>query len=115
LSFSDELTLVLVGVLIACVAQRELGERRTRFESRWLVKLGELSFNFYLVHATVMYVFVTIFGELEMHWANLAWYPIVLVGGLLAALTLHVCVEKPFEKRIRGYADKFESKGIQHS
>jgi peptidoglycan/LPS O-acetylase OafA/YrhL len=110
LSFSDEITLAAVCVLIACVAQRELVKRRTGFESRWLVKLGELSFNFYLVHATVMYVFVTIFGELQVDWANLAWYPIVLAAGLLVALILHVWIEKPFEAKIREYANRSDQK-----
>ncbi len=70
------------------------------------MRLGELSFNFYLVHATVMYIFVGFVGELDVTWANLVWYPVVLGLGLLLALGLHVWIEKPFESRIRRFADR---------
>jgi peptidoglycan/LPS O-acetylase OafA/YrhL len=112
LFFADEITLALIVLTIACVAEREFSGHKTGFEGKTQVKLGELSFNFYLVHATVMYVFVTIFGELDVTWNNLVWYPLVLAGGLLVALGLRVWVEKPFESRIRRFADRAQSKTL---
>jgi peptidoglycan/LPS O-acetylase OafA/YrhL len=110
LGFADEITLFLIVVTIACVVDRELSGRKTGFEGPKHVFLGELSFNFYLVHANVMYVFVTVFGELDVDWLNLVWYPIVLTGGLVLASGLHLWVEKPFESKIRRFADKAYSR-----
>jgi peptidoglycan/LPS O-acetylase OafA/YrhL len=109
-SLSIEVTLLLILLTVGCVADRELSGRRTGFEGKWTVRLGELSFNFYLVHATVMYVLISIFGELDVRWSNLLWYPIVLVIGLAIAQILNVWVEKPFEAKIRGLADRIGSK-----
>jgi peptidoglycan/LPS O-acetylase OafA/YrhL len=108
--FSNEVTLVLIVLTIGGVANRELSGHRTGFQGKWLVRMGELSFNFYLVHATVMYMFVNTIGELDVAWGNIIWYPIVLAGGVLVALGLHELVEKPFEVRIRKLADKISAK-----
>lgn len=108
LYFANEMTLLLMALTIASVAQRDISGIRTGFKSSWLVKLGEVSFAFYLVHATVMYVFVDIFGQLDVSWKNLTWYPIVLAAGLVIAFALHAWVEKPFEKKIRRFSDRIK-------
>jgi peptidoglycan/LPS O-acetylase OafA/YrhL len=104
--FANEATLLLMVVTIACVAQRDIVGKRSAFSSKWLVKLGELSFTFYLVHATVMYVFVALIGQLDVSWQNLVWYPLVLAAGLLVAFALHAWIEKPFEAKFRRLSDK---------
>lgn len=106
ITFADEIILLLILITIASVAARDISGRKTVFSGRNIVRLGELSFNFYLVHATVMYIFVSVFSELEVTWVNLFWYPVILGCGLLLALVLHVWVEKPFELRIRSFADR---------
>ena len=108
LYFANEMTLLLMALTIASVAQRDISGMKTGFKSAWLVKLGEVSFAFYLVHATVMYVFVDIFGQLDVSWKNLTWYPIVLSAGLVIAFLLHSWVEKPFEKKIRRFSDRLK-------
>jgi peptidoglycan/LPS O-acetylase OafA/YrhL len=108
LYFANEVTLFLMALTIASVAQRDVSGRKTGFKSSWLVKLGEVSFAFYLVHATVMYVFVDVFGQLDVSWKNLTWYPIVLAAGLVIAFALHAWVEKPFEKKIRRFSDRIK-------
>jgi peptidoglycan/LPS O-acetylase OafA/YrhL len=104
--FANEATLLLMVVTIACVAQRDIAGRRSAFNSQWLIKLGELSFTFYLVHATVMYLFVAFIGQLDVSWTNLVWYPLVLAAGLLVAFALHAWIEKPFEAKFRRLSDK---------
>jgi len=104
--FANEATLLLMVVIIACVAQRDIAGKRSGFGSKWLVKLGELSFAFYLVHATVMYLFVAFIGQLDVSWSNAVWYPIVLVAGMLVAFALHTWIEKPFEAKFRRASDK---------
>jgi len=105
-SVSNEATLLLMVVTIACVAQRDIVGKRSVLSSRWLVKLGEVSFTFYLVHATVMYFFVERFGQFDVSWRNVGWYPLVLGAGLLIAFALHTWIEKPFEKKFRRVSDK---------
>jgi len=104
--FANEATLLLMVVTIACVAQRDIAGKRSAFNSKWLIKLGELSFTFYLVHATVMYLFVALIGQLEVSWTNVVWYPLVLAAGLLVAYALHTWIEKPFEAKFRRLSDK---------
>lgn len=104
-NFSNELTLFLMVLIIAGIARRDIEKLPTVFSPPWMVKLGEVSFTFYLVHATVMYVFVNVFGQLEISWRNLTWYPIVLAAGLMLAFLLHHFVEKPFERRIRVFSN----------
>lgn len=106
--FANEITLVLMVLTIASVAQKDILDKKTSFKSAWLVKLGEVSFAFYLVHATVMYVFVDIFGQLSISWGNIIWYPIVLGAGLLISFGLHLWIEKPFEAKFRLVSNKIK-------
>lgn len=105
-SFTNELFTIACGIAIVSLAARALKGRRSFFESKIQVRLGEWSFAFYLVHATFIYLFVTIFGVQAPSWANLAWYPVLLAIDLVAAWALHRFVEKPLEKRIRRWKDR---------
>ncbi|GAB3631124.1 acyltransferase [Microbacterium shaanxiense] len=104
--FTNEMFTVACGIAIVALASHSLRGRRSFFEARWQVRLGEWSFAFYLVHATFIYLFVTIFGIQQPSWANLGWFVVLLVIDLLAAWGLHALVEKPVEKRMRKWKDR---------
>lgn len=103
--FSNEIVTVIVGVCILSVATFSLKGKRTFFDSRWQIVLGEWSFAFYLVHATIIYGFLRVLGLQPASWLNLLWYPVLLLVGVLVAAVIHKTVEKPFEKRLRSWKD----------
>lgn len=106
-AFATPIILSLIVLIIAAVGSRDIRSLRTGFKTPWLVKLGEVSFAFYLVHATVMYVFISVFGQQQIGWHNVVWYLPVLIVGVGLAFTLHTWVEKPFEKKFRRLSARF--------
>ena len=52
-----------LGLLVVAVAVRELERGPGRLGARWLVRLGEWSYAFYLLHATVIYLVLTLVGQ----------------------------------------------------
>lgn len=105
-AFGNELFTVACAIAIIALAQKALAGKRSWFESPWQVKLGEWSFAFYLVHATVIYLAMRIFGMQETSWLNLAWFAVILVIDLILAWALHSFVERPLEKRMRRWKDR---------
>lgn len=102
---ANELATVVCAVLIVLVASRDLRGGRSLLRSRPLVVLGEWSYSFYLVHATVVYALLTWFGPSAPSWRNLLWYLLAFVIGLVAAAALHLAVERPAERRMRRWWD----------
>ena len=82
-----------------------LDGHRSVFGDRVQVRLGEWSFAFYLVHATVIYFVLWFIEPLAPSWWNvLPSAGLFLVGLLIAALLFHG-VERPVERRIRRWKD----------
>lgn len=105
--FSNEIIIVLFALTIGAVAGNDIRQKPSWLRSRPLVRLGEWSFCFYLVHATAMYVFMEVFGPQKQSVSNLLWwYPSVFVVALVAAWALHAVVEKPLERRMRRWWDR---------
>ncbi len=104
--FVNEAVIVLFALMIAAVAARDVERRRTVLWSRALVTLGEWSYAFYLVHATVVYAALSLLGPHPAGWANLAWHPVLLAAALAVAGALHLLVEKPAEQRLRDWWDE---------
>lgn len=104
--FANEIFTVACALAIVAIAQRALDGKRTWFESKWQVKLGEWSFGFYLIHATFIYIALRIFGYQEPSWWNLLWFAGLLAVDLVAAWALHSFVERPLERRMRRWKDK---------
>lgn len=104
--FGNELFTLAVGLAIVSLTSKSLKGKKSFFSSRAQVKLGEWSFAFYLVHATVIYLALRVFGYQEASWQNLGWMVGVFAIDLLLAWVLHTFVEKPAEKRIRGWKDR---------
>ncbi|GAA1780664.1 acyltransferase [Leucobacter iarius] len=103
--FDNEIMVVLFGIIIWAVAQRDLDGGRSALRHPVMVKLGEWSFAFYLVHATAMYAVMAFAGHQRGSWSNLVWYPIVLAISLLLAWALYRFVEHPLERRMRRWGD----------
>jgi peptidoglycan/LPS O-acetylase OafA/YrhL len=100
--FTNEIILLLCVALITTVAARDLRGARSLLRARVLVKLGDWSYAFYLIHATAVYAVLELVGKQPISWGNLGWYAVMLVVGVALAAALHYGVEKPFERRIRG-------------
>ncbi|MGV1034569.1 MAG: acyltransferase family protein [Microbacteriaceae bacterium] len=103
--FNNELFTVAVAVTIVSVASVQARGQYSIFAERWQVKLGAWSFAFYLVHATVIYAALRIFGRQELGWWNWALVVPLLAAGLVIAWALHTFVEHPVELRLRRWKD----------
>ncbi|MCW2289863.1 peptidoglycan/LPS O-acetylase OafA/YrhL [Leucobacter luti] len=103
--FGNEFFTVAVGLAIVALAAHALRGRASLFEAKWQVKLGEWSFAFYLIHATVIYLALRIIGYQEASWRNLAWFAVVLAIDIVLAWALHSWVERPVERRMRRWKD----------
>lgn len=98
---ANEWMIILCLLLIIAVAARDLTGRRSLLRSLPLVKLGEWSYCFYLVHATAIYVVLAQIGPRAPGWGNLAWYAPMLLVSIVLAAALHYGVEKPAERAMR--------------
>lgn len=104
-AFGNELFTGACALLILAIAERSLHGRRSIFETRTQVRLGEWSFAFYLVHATFIYIALRIFGFQPPSWRNLFWFAVLFVVDLTVAWALHSYVERPLERRMRRWKD----------
>lgn len=102
---ANEWILLFCSALIVAVAARDLRGGRSLLRHPILVRLGEASYAFYLVHATVIYAVLGIVGPQPGGWPALVWYPPLFVAALLVAFALHLGVEKPLERILRRWAD----------
>jgi Predicted acyltransferases len=103
LSTSNEWVIVLCAATIAAVAHRDIGGGFSLLRSRLLVTLGAWSYAFYLVHATVMYVLIEIFGRQKQGWIDVVWTASALVLALGVAAALHYLIERPCESALRSW------------
>jgi peptidoglycan/LPS O-acetylase OafA/YrhL len=98
-----EILTVLYGLMILAVASRDMRGGRSLLRSRPLVALGQWSYSFYLVHATILYAIREFHGLAgPVGWSNLTWYAGVLVLSIFASWLLYKFVEHPLERRLRG-------------
>jgi peptidoglycan/LPS O-acetylase OafA/YrhL len=86
-------------VALLCAAGRDLRGEPGWLPSRWLIFAGEASFALYLVHE------LTILNLREVvpfePWVNAS---VLVVVACVAAVALHLLVERPANKRLRGGA-----------
>ena len=97
---SQALMLPAIIVLIWTAARRELAGSSRLLTSPALVRLGELSFAFYMVH----YLVLGAFGILVGRWAQgLPWWlvPPALLCAAAAAWVAHRYIEIPCERAVR--------------
>jgi len=100
-----EWILVFCTLLIAAVATRDATGSRSWLRHPIMIRLGEASYAFYLVHATVIYFVLSIVGQQPFGWSGLVWYPPLFLAALAVAFALHLGVEKPVERRMRRWWD----------
>lgn len=101
----QEVMTVGTAALVVAVAVRELGGRSSVLARPWLVRLGEWSFAFYLVHSIVIYLTVTLLGT-QRGPVGLLVGVLVFAASLLAAWALHAGVERPAERHMRSGWDR---------
>lgn len=108
-------TLVPFWVLIGAAAQADLDRSWSPFRRTFLVKLGERSYAFYLIHSLV--VVLTFAVAVRIPWApfqtnalpaSLTVVAVALAASVLAASALYSWVERPLEKRLRSAAPRPE-------
>lgn len=104
--FGNEIFTVACAIAIVAVATGHLLGRRSLFADRIQVRLGEWSFAFYLIHATVMYAALHLWPAQPVGWSNVVPATAVLVVGVALAGMLHQVVERPLERRLRRWKDR---------
>lgn len=90
-------TLAGFGALIVAAALADLYGTASPFRRRWLVRLGELSYAFYLTHLLVMRLIEYLIGE-RPQWSigpALLLTTTAFGASLALAWLLHTVVEKP--------------------
>lgn len=101
--YVNEVATVLCAVLIVSVASIELRGKARIMRWRPLVALGEWSYAFYLIHATIIYAILNLIGRQPGGWHTVLWFCVVLSLALVAAWALHSFIERPVEKALRDW------------
>lgn len=106
LSLREEVLIGIFALIILAVGARDANGGASLLRTGPLLHLGAWSFAFYLVHATVMYVFLALFGRQALSYGNLLWYVPVFAVALLLAWALYRFIERPLELRMRRWGDR---------
>ena len=104
--YTSEVVTLLCALLIISVATADMRGKARAMKSRPMVALGEWSYAFYLIHATLIYAALEIFGYQPGGWMSVVWFGVLLALSIVAAWALHVFVERPLEKRMRAWQNK---------
>lgn len=99
-------TLVPFCLLITTAAVSDIEQRPTWLRSTTMVRLGEWSFAFYLVHISVVTVFAHLIGAHPGLGAEIAATLGALVVAVAGAGVVHTVIEVPMERRLRGESRK---------
>lgn len=94
-------TLVPFALLIFVSAQRDHDGGSGLLHQPWLVRLGEWSFCFYLIHQLVVRVLVVEFTP-DGLGVGLLFVAIGLVASIVASGLMFTFIERPLERRLRG-------------
>ena len=101
-AYINEIVTVLFALLIATVATRDVEGRAGWMAARPLVALGEWSFAFYLIHATLIYPVRELWGYQDgSYWRSLFWFVVLLGASIAASWALHSFLERPVERTLR--------------
>ena len=96
------MTIVPFCLLIFVCAQADVSGARTGLRHPWLIRLGQWSFAFYLVHQLILRVVnVNLAGHVTSAGGVLAVTLAEYAVATAAAYLLFTWIEEPWEKRIR--------------
>lgn len=101
-------TLIPFILLVASLASADLMSRRSFFRTRPIVALGVWSYCFYLLHTMVLGAVFFTARWLGVRTDDAGTPSIIfitfsaLVASAISAWLLHICVERPMERRLRG-------------
>lgn len=101
--YVSEVTAALCALLIVATAAREMAGRARISRARPIVVLGEWSYAFYLIHATLIYGARELFGYQPGGWIGAGWFVVLLAASIAAAAALHIWIERPAERRMRAW------------
>ena len=99
--WTNAVVVVPFTIVIATAAQRDLDGQGSFAAHPWMVRLGEWSFAFYLVHEQVIRLLQLVPGPGTSLAAGLALGTLALALSLGAAALLYGWVERPLERRWR--------------
>jgi peptidoglycan/LPS O-acetylase OafA/YrhL len=103
--------LVTILLVIGALAQADVNGVRTVARSRMLVRLGEWSYCFYLVHQMTLQIMLFVCAKIVPGKAlGPVWLIAALGVSVALAAALYSVVERPLEKRIRGSADSKDAR-----
>lgn len=105
-SYVSEIMTGLFALLICAFAMADLAGKTRLSRSRPIVLLGEWSYAFYLIHATLIYIVLANLGR-QHGLIGLVWIVILLGISVLAAWALHVLIERPIEKHLRAWQNAY--------
>lgn len=92
-------TLVPFSILIVSLAAADLAGRRVFTQWRGIVKLGEWSYCFYLLHLMVMSACSAVANRIDL--PNYIAVAVALPASVVAAWLLHIAVERPMNVILR--------------
>ncbi|MBO3096364.1 acyltransferase family protein [Cellulomonas dongxiuzhuiae] len=105
---SAAVTFVPFLIIVCAAAQRDMCGTASALAHPRLVTLGEWSYAFYLTHLTVIGVVVSVVERLSRDretWSGLSLVAPIFGAALVSigvAAVLHLVVERPMERRLRG-------------
>lgn len=105
-SYVSEFMTAIFALLICAFAIADLAGKTRLSRSRPIVLLGEWSYAFYLIHATLIYIVLANLGR-QHGLIGLVWIVILLGISILAAWALHVLIERPLEKHLRAWQNAY--------
>jgi peptidoglycan/LPS O-acetylase OafA/YrhL len=94
--------LASILLVIAALAQADLGGRGTWLGSRVPVRLGEWSYCFYLVHQMTLQIMLFVCSRVVPgRVLGPVWFIAALAASIALSAALYTVVERPFERRLR--------------
>ncbi|MFE6995306.1 acyltransferase family protein [Microbacterium sp. NPDC057659] len=100
-SGTSETMTVLFALLICAFAANDIAGRSRLMRARPLLALGEWSYAFYLVHATLIYAARDLVGYQTFGKKGIAISLLVLAASIALSWLLHIGIERPAERRLR--------------
>jgi peptidoglycan/LPS O-acetylase OafA/YrhL len=93
---------LLYGTIIAAVVQLDFDGARSVLRTKTMVSLGQWSYALYLIHASVIYVLLDLYGPQKYQMLeSTLWFGLVTILSIGASAVLYTVIEHPIEQRLR--------------